>query len=237
MSEGSGVFKATGTGVLSRLNDHDWEHMQECGDIETFDVGDMILREGEASDTLFLVRSGEVRVERDIGGSMVELARVGAGGIFGEMSMLEKSAASASIVTIDPVEIVRLSNATIEVMIAEDEGFGLRFYQSLAVSLSAKLRATNEVVRDVTIQFQELDSMGSRPKIDTPMSEAMDLTPALGNLIAFVKEATHESSAGGVKFTEHEKQTYINLRERMNKELGELDQAVANNQFLPVPAY
>ncbi len=237
MSQDSGVFKATGTGILSKLNDHDWARMQECGEVRTFDVGETILIEGDASDTLFLVRDGEVRVERDIGGSMVELARVGAGGIFGEMSMLEKSAASASIVTTEPVEIVRLNNATIEALIDEDEGFGLRFYQSLAVSLSSKLRATNEVVRDVTIQFQEMDTMGGKPKIDTPMAEAMDLTPALGNLMAFVKEATLESSAGGVKCTEQEKQKYVSLRERMNKELGELDQAVANNQFLPVPAY
>lgn len=237
MSQKSGVFKATGTGILSRLNDHDWARMQECGEIATFEAGATILSEGDASDTLFLVRDGEIRVERDIGGSMIELARVGVGGIFGEMSMLEKSAASASIVATRPVEIVRLGNATIEALIDEDEGFGFRFYQSLAVALSAKLRATNEVVRDVTIQFQELDTMSGKPKIDTPMSEAMDLTPALGDLIAFVKEATQESSAGGVKFTEQEKQRYVKLRERMNKELGELDQAVANNQYLPVPAY
>lgn len=64
-------------------------------------------------------------------------------------------------------------------------------------------------------------------------SEAMDLSPAVGDLVSFIKQATQKESPGGVKFTENEKRAYLKIRAHMDKELRELDLAVERDQHLP----
>jgi hypothetical protein len=67
-------------------------------------------------------------------------------------------------------------------------------------------------------------------------SEVMDLTPALGELVTFIKEATGKNSLGGTRFTEIEKRRYQEIRARMEKELREVDIAIENDQRLPFTA-
>jgi hypothetical protein len=66
-------------------------------------------------------------------------------------------------------------------------------------------------------------------------SEVMDLAPALGELVTFIKEATHKASHGGVRFSEVEKRRYQEIRARMEKELREVDLAVEQDQALTLP--
>jgi len=65
------------------------------------------------------------------------------------------------------------------------------------------------------------------------VSEAMDLSPAVGELIAFIKMATQKDSSGGVRFSELEKRQYMEIRSRMDKELREVDMAIENDSVSP----
>jgi len=56
--------------------------------------------------------------------------------------------------------------------------------------------------------------------------EALDVPVAVGELLAFVCEATSEASPGGERLTENEKRRYFELRGRVAAELRELDTAV-----------
>jgi len=56
--------------------------------------------------------------------------------------------------------------------------------------------------------------------------EALDVPVAVGELLAFVCEATSEGSPGGERLTENEKRRYFELRGRVASELRELDTAV-----------
>ena len=56
--------------------------------------------------------------------------------------------------------------------------------------------------------------------------EALDIPVAVGELLAFVCEATSENSPGGERLTENEKRRYFELRGRVAEELMELDTAV-----------
>src|SRR5262245_60792387 len=71
--------------------------------------GDRVLSEGERREAIFLIRRGVARVERDHLGYGVPFARLEAGEIFGEMSFVDQSPVSASVVadtemTIDVIE-------------------------------------------------------------------------------------------------------------------------------------
>ena len=73
--------------------------------------GDTLIREGELGDTAFCIVTGEVRVWKSGEGGSFELARLGPGSIFGEMSMVDEKPRSASVTATCPtcVKLIRRS--------------------------------------------------------------------------------------------------------------------------------
>lgn len=103
---------------------------------------DVILREGEERNALFVVLEGSARVERVHSDFRYEIARVGPGQIFGEMGFVEGFVASASVVANEAIDVEVISAAQIQNMSELDGGFAGRFYHSLAEILSQRLRET-----------------------------------------------------------------------------------------------
>ncbi len=110
--------------------------------------GETIVREGEPRTGIFVIRSGAVRVEKDSAGFPLEISRLGPGEIFGEMSFVEGSQASASVVAEDdqPVEVVRIAQEQVEPLLEAEPGVYGRFYKSLAEILSLRLRTTSSLM-------------------------------------------------------------------------------------------
>lgn len=64
-----------------------------------FDPGAVVVSEGEEGRSLFIVRSGQLAVrKRGENGSVIELTRLGPGDFFGEMTLIEIQARSATLV-------------------------------------------------------------------------------------------------------------------------------------------
>ena len=79
------------------------------------------MRQGEAGRSLFVVRTGDVRVEKaDGGGSPRELARLGPGSFFGEMSLLTGEPRSASVVAVGEVEVVVVEKDAFSTLLHDD---------------------------------------------------------------------------------------------------------------------
>lgn len=74
----------------------------------TFDTGETIIEEGSQHDTLYLLVSGAVSVRK---GDKEVASTSGAGAIFGEMSALLDTPASASVVALAPVQMHRCDSA------------------------------------------------------------------------------------------------------------------------------
>ena len=60
--------------------------------------GQILLREGDTGDEMFLVRSGSLVISKAVTGRVEQvLARVGPGDFFGEMALFDRSPRSATI--------------------------------------------------------------------------------------------------------------------------------------------
>jgi CRP-like cAMP-binding protein len=72
--------------------------------------GQAIVRQGEQGDTLYLVARGEVSVRIDMGGvaPQREVARLGRGAVFGEMSMLTGESRTATVVSLGDAALLAL---------------------------------------------------------------------------------------------------------------------------------
>lgn len=63
---------------------------------QTLQAGDRIFKEGDEGNTAYVVQSGEVEIFKSVDGKEVVLGRVGQGGIFGEMALIDSKPRMAS---------------------------------------------------------------------------------------------------------------------------------------------
>jgi CRP-like cAMP-binding protein len=132
--------------VFNKLDVRDWGSFFRIGVRLDFDHNATILREGQPGDAVFFLAEGEVRIEQKNSNVSIELARLSSGSIFGEMSFLDGANVSASVIAEGHIELVRVANSDLKNLMDEDSRFASHFYQSLAVTLTRRLRATNKIV-------------------------------------------------------------------------------------------
>jgi len=74
-------------------------------------AGGVIVREGERGDRVYFVRTGRVRVVKQSANEpAVRLAEFGPGEFFGEMSLVESVARSASVIALEPTTVFTLKS-------------------------------------------------------------------------------------------------------------------------------
>lgn len=76
--------------------------------IESFRLGDVIVRAGEAVDSFFIILSGSARVVAEANGQSVTLAKLGAGESFGEDALLTGNPSEETVRASGSLVVVRL---------------------------------------------------------------------------------------------------------------------------------
>jgi CRP/FNR family cyclic AMP-dependent transcriptional regulator len=93
--------------LFKSLDDAGRQHLLASGFVMRFDAGDIILRQGDAGDTMYLVMDGTVRVEtHTAAGGEVQLAELGRGACIGEVSVIKASPRTATVSAVTEVTVV-----------------------------------------------------------------------------------------------------------------------------------
>ena len=99
-----------------------------------FPVDHVIARQGEIGTGLFIVIDGAVRVVRD----GEELARLGPGDFFGEMSVIDGLPRVAQVVATEPTRCLALASWEFERIVLDHPTIGLAILRGLSARLRAK---------------------------------------------------------------------------------------------------
>jgi CRP/FNR family transcriptional regulator, cyclic AMP receptor protein len=102
-----------------------------------FGDGEFIVRRGEPGQEMFIIQSGGVLVRA---GNGTEIARLGKGEFFGEMSVLESSPRDADVIAQGDTRVLVLGPGALFVRLRRDPSFALELLQAL----SSRVRALNE---------------------------------------------------------------------------------------------
>ena len=88
-----------------------------------FEAGELIFKAGENGDTLAVIASGSVRIEKPrADGTVIPLARLHEGEFFGEMALLGDGLRTANVVAESELEILEVSRKDLnKVVKARDE--------------------------------------------------------------------------------------------------------------------
>ena len=127
--------------VFSTLEREHLERIAELAVPRAFEPGQVVFREGDASDTCYVVRSGRARAVREhSGGRTITLATFGTGDIFGELALFEDERRSATVEAIEQCSVVAVLGPDMRRLMVEHPGISAR----LVIALGRRLRETNE---------------------------------------------------------------------------------------------
>lgn len=101
-------------------------------------AGDVIISEGTESKEMFIIRDGRVAIS--VGGTTVE--EIGAGGVFGEMGLIDYQARSATATALDDCELVPIDERLFVILVHDTPHFAL----DVMATLVGRIRAMNDVV-------------------------------------------------------------------------------------------
>jgi serine/threonine protein phosphatase PrpC len=103
-------------------------------------ANEVVVRQGEPGDTMYVVVQGSFSVQ--VGKK--EVARISEGEHFGELSLIDDSPRSASIIARTPGHLLAIERDALRQWCAMEPAVGNRMLWKLVAKLSQRLRATNE---------------------------------------------------------------------------------------------
>jgi CRP/FNR family cyclic AMP-dependent transcriptional regulator len=126
---------------LGILNDSDIEWMIAAGSKQEVEASQVLIYEGKPVDSIFLVLAGQLSVKVNGRGDQ-EVARLHFGEIVGELSFVDSRPPMATVQALEKSTVLAIPRPLLRAKLAQDAPFAARFYQSLAVFLSDRLRST-----------------------------------------------------------------------------------------------
>ncbi len=145
--------------LLSYLDEDAFTSVLSSVRLRRFSDEEVVVRQGERSESFFLVADGEVSVERgrdDVEGRVV-LARLRRGAVFGELALIADEPRQASVVAIGDVDVLEVRRADLVVAAAHHDGVSQALRQFTRERFLRNLTATHPF-------FQLLDK-GDRHRI------------------------------------------------------------------------
>jgi len=168
-----------------------------------FAAGELIFREGDHGEEMFVVRKGKVRIFRKTGDTELTLAMLAAGESFGEMAILEQAERSASAEAVLPTELVVVREEALEKMLKERPDISVR----LLKELSSRLRDANRQIELLTAHggaaqvvhtLKMWTPAGSEGEVHLPGVKPEDLWRASGTPREVFGEVLHRLGEAGV---------------------------------------
>jgi len=122
---------------LEYLTPNDWTLLVDRAKRISFHKGDVVIQHGKQVKTIYLLIRGTAKVETL---AKAVVARIGPGQVCGEMAFLEHGAASATVTADEDLEACSIEWTELSDLFELFPHLGSRFYRSLAVNLSRRLR-------------------------------------------------------------------------------------------------
>ena len=138
-----------GVTVFEALAPDDLRRVAQVAVPRRFASGQVIFREGDASDTCYVVRRGHCRAIREnTDGRTIALAHFGPGDIFGELAMFDDERRSATIETLDDVSAIAIAGSDMRRLLREHADIAVK----LVIGVARRLREANQRLTNQSFQ-------------------------------------------------------------------------------------
>lgn len=118
-----------------------------------YDPGQVVVREGDTGNTMFVIQTGRVEVVSNRNGSEIRLAVLGEGDFFGEMALFERKTRAATVRAIERARILRIDKRTFLRRVQKDPSLAF----NLVKTMSARLRRLDEELAHATARLERME--------------------------------------------------------------------------------
>ncbi len=140
------IFSCLSEDQLARLLSEETLEQRTCARDE------VILEEGEAGDSIFVIAKGEVSVVLPgAAGRPVPISTIGEGEFFGEMALIEKKPRSATVIALEETVLLEIKGSAFHKLLRENAEFEFK----VLLVLSERLR--HLVEQTLSVQLKSLD--------------------------------------------------------------------------------
>ena len=101
---------------------------------------------GDSNESLFVILSGSVRIERPGTEDDIELGKLSSGAFFGEMSFMDNSKTTAKVSTVESTEVLELNAAHFHRFLTDQPALSSKLWRNLALELKRRLARTSNLV-------------------------------------------------------------------------------------------
>lgn len=130
--------------ILQPLSASDLQRLQQLGRVRSAPAGHLLMKEHEASTTVYFLLSGEVRVFiTGVGGKEATVNTLKAGSWFGELALLGDGLRSASIITTAPARFLAVPGSALRSILVTYP----QAADCLLEALGQRIRGLTETVR------------------------------------------------------------------------------------------
>jgi CRP-like cAMP-binding protein len=109
---------------------------------KTYQNGEVIVRQGEVGNCMYVIQSGQVEIVREVNGRESRLAVRNEGDFFGEMSIFEREVRMATVRAVGEARVLTVDKKMLLRKFQEDPSLALRIVETL----SRRVRELSEQV-------------------------------------------------------------------------------------------
>ena len=106
-------------------------------------AGTVLFREGDRGATMYVIRSGKVKIAKHISDTELTLAVLGPGEFFGEMALLEGLPRSAGATVVEDAMLIELEHTAFEALVRKNGEIAVRLLRRL----SSRLREADRQIQ------------------------------------------------------------------------------------------
>jgi signal transduction histidine kinase len=139
--------------LFADLSEEDLERLNQMAETVSVPTGELVLREGDQGDSLFVVLDGQLEVTKRQGSQDVLLALYKPGQFFGEMALLEQAPRSASVRTLQESRLLVISQGAFQTLLSCSPSAPLKILHTV----TSRLRSTESAL----IQNEKMAALGT----------------------------------------------------------------------------
>lgn len=155
------------------------------------EAGQTLVYEGEIGSELFIITQGCIAISVKSGEESIELGRLHSGDFFGEMSLLERTARSASCTALENTSCFMLKARDFSQIIVSDPLIAVSILQQMLTSTVSRLLRTNSVLTQV-IQWGD---EAKRRAITDPFTGLFNRRYLDDNIASLIRRNTETTGA------------------------------------------
>ncbi|MCP4137061.1 MAG: GGDEF domain-containing protein [bacterium] len=141
--------------IFSHLSDDEVREIIERSHSMTIDRNEVLFNEGDAGDSLYVVEAGEIAISIILStGETKEITSFGSGQFFGEMSLFEDEARSATCFAKEPSRLLVITKDEFFPLIEAYPNIAVKLMHEMVFTTAQRMRATNEFIGE-TIRWGE----------------------------------------------------------------------------------